>query len=332
MPGVTALHHVALISRDLPRTADFYERVLGLRDLGMGAVPLTSQQHTREIAEAPARFFTDPSGSGMLLAVVHQPDTPQGAPGIGGTHHFALCVADREELLKWKRRALDEGYAVNGILDRHYFQSIYVADPDGTIVELATRGPGWTRDEPAGHIGEVHCVPPPEMVNTNRDRARVAAENWPAPIHDISDRMRIQGMHHVTAIGTSIERTHEFVSGQLGMHRVKRTSNFDDIGSFHWYWGVGDGAPGTVLTYFERSPAREKPVRMGSGQVAHYAVATAPDAIEEMHVAIKVSGLPVSRLGEFGPDGARFRALATQDPDGQPVLVASNDRREDESR
>lgn len=326
MPAITALHHVALVSRDLSRTEDFYGRVLGLRDLGVGTAPLTTPRHSAVLAESPARFFTDPGGTGSFLSIVHQPDASKGRPGIGGTHHFALCVEDRDELLKWKRHFLDEGYAVNGILDRHYFQSIYVEDPDGTIVELATRGPGWTRDEPDGHVGEVHCIPPAEMVNTNRDRARVAAENWPSAVHDITDSMRIRGMHHVTAIGTSINRTHEFVAGQLGMRRVKRTNNFDDIDSFHWYWGVAEGRPGTVVTYFERSPSRERPVQMGAGQIAHYAVAADANGMEAMHATLESARLPVSRMGEFGPDAARFRALATQDPDGQPVLVASNIR------
>jgi glyoxalase family protein len=279
-----------------------------------------------ELTGAPARWFGDAAGRpGSLVALVERPDAPQGAPGIGGTHHFALCVADRDALLMWKRRFLDEGYAVNGILDRHYFQSIYVKDPDGTIVEFATRGPGWTMDEDADHIGEAHRAPPPEMVNTNRDRARIAAENWPEAVPEIAPRMRLQGLHHVTAIGTSIKGTERFVAGRLGMRRVKRTNNFDDVGSFHWYWGVGAGAPGTLVTYFDRKPERERPVQMGAGQVAHYAVAA--DAVEPLGAALAEAGLAASPVADFGPDGARFRALATEDPDGHPVVVASLDGR-----
>ena len=91
--------------------------------------------------------------------MIERPDAPAGHPGIGGSHHFALAVADRDILLMWKRRFLDEGYPVNGILDRHYFQSIYIKDPDGQIVELATLGPGWTIDEEAARIGEEHRAP-----------------------------------------------------------------------------------------------------------------------------------------------------------------------------
>jgi glyoxalase family protein len=107
------------------------------------------------------------------------------------------------------------------------------------------------------------------------------------------------------------------------MRRVKRTNNFDDVGSFHWYWGVGGGPPGTLVTYFNRKPEREPPVAMGAGQLAHYAVAAQAATVEPLGAALGGAGLPTSPILEFGPDGARFRALATQDPDGHPVVVGS---------
>src|SRR3954469_15936810 len=322
--GVAGLHHVAVVSRDLARSADFYGRILGLTEAGRGPVPVAAMERPGQLVEAAARWFGDPAGRpGSLLAVVERPSAPQGHPGIGGSHHFALAVADRDVLLRWKRRILDEGYPVNGILDRHYFQSIYIKAPDGQIVELAPRGPGWTIDEDAARLGEEHRPPPAEMVNTNRDRARIAAENWPEAIPQITPEMQIRGLHHVTAIGTSIDGTAAFIAGRLGMRRVKRTNNFDDVGSFHWYWGVGGGPPGTLVTYFDRKPERERPVAMGAGQLAHYAVAVRNEDVEPLGAALGGAGLPTSPMGEFGPDGARFRALATQDPDGHPVLVSS---------
>lgn len=325
MPGyvsLTGLHHVALVSRHLGRTADFYARVLGLGSQGHGLAPRVIPGPVPELESAPAEFFGDGMGGvRALVAVLDQPDAAQGAPGIGGTHHFAMAVADREILLQWKRRLLDFGFPVNGILDRHYFQSIYTQDPDGTIVELATLGPGWTIDEAPDHLGESHRPPPPEMLNTNRDRARVAAENWPEPVPDITPAMRIHGLHHVTAIGTDIEQIHDFLGLGLGLRRVKRTNNFDDAASFHWYWGVKGGPPGTLVTYFERKPERERPVRMGSGQVAHYGLA-AGEAADSLHDHLAHSNLPITRWREFGPPGIRFQALATRDPEGQPVVVA----------
>ena len=317
------LHHVAVVSRQLDRTVEFYQDVLGLASLGAGPAPSPAGEGT-DLASIGAHYFGDGlGGSGTTVAVLDQPGLAQGAPGIGGTHHFALAVADREILLRWKRRLLDLGYPVNGILDRHYFQSIYTQDPDGTIVELATMGPGWTIDEAPDWLGESHRPPPPEMLNTNRDRARVAAENWPDPVPVILPEMRIPGLHHVTAIGTDIERIHSFFGDQLGMRRVKRTNNFDDAGSFHWYWGINQGRPGTLVTYFERKPEREKPVRMGSGQIAHFGMTTSPGTLKALAETLTGYKLPVSETGQFGPAGSRFHAMATRDPTGQVVVISA---------
>jgi hypothetical protein len=62
---------------------------------------------------------------------------------------------------------------------------------------------------------------------------------------------------------------------------------------------------------------------MGAGQVAHYAVAADADAVEPLRAALTNAGLPVSAPAPFGPDAARFGAVATADPDGHPVVVAS---------
>lgn len=328
-PGVTGLHHVALVTRDAGRAARFYGDLLGLVDLGDSPLPVAASERPGQVEVVPARWFAAGAARpGALVAIVERPDALAGAPGIGGSHHFALAVGDRAALLRWKRRFVDAGVAVNGILDRHYFQSIYVRDPDGQIVELATVGPGWTIDEDALHLGEAHRDPPAEMVNTNRDRARIAAEQWPEPVPALDDAMRIPGLHHVTAIGASIEATDAFVRGRLGMRRVKRTNNFDDVGSFHWYWGVGDGAPGTLVTYFDRRPERERPVRMGAGQLAHYAVSVTPssrDTLDALAAALSASGRLVSPEVGGGPAAAPFRAVATTDPDGHPVLLATPD-------
>lgn len=129
-----------------------------------------------------------------------------------------------------------------------------------------------------------------------------------------------RGMHHITAIGQDINRTSAFFSDLLGMRLVKRTSNFDDPGSAHWYWGVGDGAPGTLITYFERDPRRAGRVQMGAGQTHHYALAM-PD--EETQLAWRekliAAGLRVSPV----MDRVYFRSIYTSDPNGHIVELAT---------
>ena len=90
----------------------------------------------------PAMIVTSPGAKRISSAITffEWPQAQPGYPGIGGTHHFALTVADEDGLLKWKRRLIDLGLQVNGPLDRHYFTSLYFRDPDGVILEIATAG------------------------------------------------------------------------------------------------------------------------------------------------------------------------------------------------
>ena len=115
--------------------------------------------------------------------------------------------------------------------------------------------PGWTVDEEPDALGMLVKPPPEEMTLANRDNERIKTLMWDDPVSVITKDMALQtGMHHITAIGSDIERTDAFFSDVLGMRRVKKTLNFDDPNSAHWYWGVDDGKPGTIITYFERDP------------------------------------------------------------------------------
>ena len=60
--GVAGLHHVALVARDLGRSADFYGRILGLAEVGGGPVPTAAMDRPGELSEAKARWFGDPTG------------------------------------------------------------------------------------------------------------------------------------------------------------------------------------------------------------------------------------------------------------------------------
>ncbi|MCB8985197.1 MAG: VOC family protein [Ardenticatenaceae bacterium] len=316
MSSIQGLHHITLVSSNAQRTVDFYTGVLGLR--------LVKQTVNFDDPGAYHLYFGDKTGRpGTAVTFFEWPRSPQGRPGIGGTHHFALAVADYDGLLKWKRRLTDMGIPVNGPLDRHYFTSIYFRDPDGVILEIATMGPGFTADEPAATLGSEHRDPPAQMIVNNRDEARIAAATWPEPVSTITPDMALShGMHHITAIGTDIERTHAFFSGLLGLQRVKMTSNFDDPTSAHWYWGVDNGRPGTLITYFERDPQDKRYhfVQMGAGQTHHYAFAV-PDADTQLAFREKLlqAGLRVTPV----LDRVYFKSIYTNDPDGHIVELAT---------
>jgi glyoxalase family protein len=312
--SILGLHHITLVSSNAQRTVDFYVGVLGLR--------LVKQTVNFDDPGAYHLYFGDATGSpGSAVTFFEWPTSPQGAPGIGGTHHFALSVESYDGLLKWKRRLTDLGLKVDGPYDRHYFKSIYFNDPDGVIIEIATRGPGWTVDEPPDALGQEFRAPPAEMLVRNRDEAAITATTWPDPVPLITPDMALmQGMHHITAIGSNIERTHNFLADLLGMRRVKMTNNFDDPTSAHWYWGAGDGRPGTLITYFERDPQKAPRVRMGAGQTHHYALAVADEATQlDFREKLVRAGIPVSPV----MDRVYFKSIYTRDPDGHIVELAT---------
>jgi glyoxalase family protein len=77
--------------------------------------------------------------------------------------------------------------------------------------------------------------------------------------------MRLEGIHHITAITGDAPRNVRFYVGVLGLRLVKKTVNQDDPTVYHLFYGDDDGSPGMDLTFFEYPGAR--PGRAGDGMV-----------------------------------------------------------------
>jgi glyoxalase family protein len=60
----------------------------------------------------------------------------------------------------------------------------------------------------------------------------------------------MHGIHHVTAIAGRPSTNLDFYTHTLGLRFVKKTVNFDDPGTYHFYYGDEAGQPGTILTFF----------------------------------------------------------------------------------
>lgn len=58
------------------------------------------------------------------------------------------------------------------------------------------------------------------------------------------------GIHHVTAIAGDPQRNFDFYTRDLGLRFIKKTVNFDDPSTYHFYYGDETGHPGTILTFF----------------------------------------------------------------------------------
>src|SRR5690606_1484741 len=61
---------------------------------------------------------------------------------------------------------------------------------------------------------------------------------------------RILGLHHITAIAGEPQRNYDFYVNTFGLRLVKKTVNFDDPQTYHFYFGDEVGTPGTILTFF----------------------------------------------------------------------------------
>jgi catechol 2,3-dioxygenase-like lactoylglutathione lyase family enzyme len=143
---IAGLHHVTLICRDAERTVDFYRNLLGMR--------VVKQTVNEDDRAARHLFFGDEEGRpGTLVTCLEYPDLQDGSVGRGSTHHFALMVSSEEELVGWRDYLRSRDVPCTEVMDRTYFKSIYLRDPDGHILELATAGPGLTVDEPLDELG-----------------------------------------------------------------------------------------------------------------------------------------------------------------------------------
>jgi glyoxalase family protein len=143
---IAGIHHITLLCADVERSVGFYRNLLGMR--------LVKQTLNEDDRAARHLFFGDEQGRpGTLITCLEYPELDEGSVGRGSTHHFALGVDSEEELAAWRDYLASRAIAVTDVLDRTYFKSLYLRDPDGHIVELATLGPGLTVDEPLEELG-----------------------------------------------------------------------------------------------------------------------------------------------------------------------------------
>lgn len=314
--GIVGLHHLTAIASDAQRTVDFWTGTLGLR--------LVKQTVNFDDPSAYHLYFgNDAADPGSLVTFFEWRDMAPGRTGIGATHHVAFRTEDRGTLLRWKRWLTDRGVSVSGPYDRVYFTSIYLQDPDGLIVEIATRGPGWTFDEAPDALGSAVRMPPPVTMRDGRDEAAIAAESWPEPVQAPTPEMRLERLHHVTAIASDAARTEAFWTETLGLRLLKRTVNFDDPSSPHLYFGVGEGAPGTVVTYFAYPPppaGRMPYAQVGAGMTHHFALEVESDEAQRAwQERLNRAGVPTTPV----LDRSYFKSIYFQDPDGHILEIAT---------
>jgi len=120
----------------------------------------------------------------------------------------------------------------------------------------------------------------------------------------------IAGIHHITAIAGNAQRNYDFYTKVLGLRMVKRTVNFDDPGTYHFYYGNENGTPGTILTFFPWEGIVGG--RPGTGMATDIGYSVPKDSLDFWAERFERHGVKVQ------PQTQRFgeTILPFQDPDG----------------
>ena len=130
-------------------------------------------------------------------------------------------------------------------------------------------------------------------------------------------RLQVQGVHHLTFVGSNREAVIEFYQGFLGMRLVLDQPNLDVPGEEHLYFDAGDGR---LLTYFVR-PTRTNdttPNPEGIGNLHHMALNVSHAVYTQVVERLKERGIE-----NTGPiDRGFMDSIYFRDPNGQLLEMA----------
>ncbi|TPL03653.1 ring-cleaving dioxygenase [Mesorhizobium sp. B2-4-14] len=141
------LRAVTILSEVPEQSAAFIERFGYRRGPGRGSI-------TRLLSDTDAIDIRD--GSGYVPRI----------PGTGTADHVAFRAPDTAAIDALREQLSRLNSSPTNVHDRRYFTSLYVREPAGTLLEVATDGPGFTVDETAEQLGTTLMLPP-----ADKDRA-----------------------------------------------------------------------------------------------------------------------------------------------------------------
>jgi catechol 2,3-dioxygenase len=270
---------VELAVSDLARSADFYERVLGL--------PLIERD------AQGARLGPDPAQPALALSAIESP-TPL-IPGATGLFHVAWLHPDRTALAESLRRVAGARWPFEGASDHGVSEALYLSDPDGLGIELYVDRPRelWQRAADGRGV---------KMVTLPLDIEDLLAQFEDDPAAAIAPATNVGHVHMKVA---DVPRAAAFYRDALGLSEQAQmpSAAFLAAGGYHHHVGLNswqsrgaaapaDSAPGLRRVEFELDDEASL------------------DALER-GLAPALDDAEASRLR--APDGS----VSVHDPDGQ---------------
>lgn len=135
---------------------------------------------------------------------------------------------------------------------------------------------------------------------------------------------KILGIHHITAIAGNAQRNYDFYTKMFGLRMVKKTVNFDDPGTYHFYYGNENGTPGTILTFFPWEGVAKGTT--GTGMATEIGYSVPENSLDFWIDRFKKFNVPFSEKEErFGetllpftdPDGLNIALIVSKIGDGR---------------
>lgn len=147
---LTTFNHASPLTGDSHVTVRFFEKLLGLKSSFQRPNPDQKDAMIVAVGNEERPDF---------LRYLAGPNVRDGFVGTGSIHHIAMAVRDEEDQRRIMQRLDEAGIGHSGIIDRFWFKSLYFRDPEGNLLEIATRGPGYAADEPLEKLGSKLVLP-----------------------------------------------------------------------------------------------------------------------------------------------------------------------------
>ena len=135
---------------------------------------------------------------------------------------------------------------------------------------------------------------------------------------------KILGIHHITAIAGPAQRNYDFYAKILGLRFVKKTVNFDDPGTYHFYYGNENGYTRNHPHIFPMALCQKR--NDGTGMVTEIGYSVPAGSLDFWINRFKENKVkhdqPVERFGETmlpfqDPDGLKLKLIVPRKEDNR---------------